>query len=565
MKHIRPVIGLLFFFVLYLWNFPVVFESNLLLGKFDWDLYTFHIEFLRKSYLEFGSFPLWNPYYGAGFPVWENPSSKFGSFTHLFALFVPSITALKISFVFYFVLAGLLNHHSYQIYNKSSNLTSILFVCLFQFSGYFFQKFYAGHMNQIHGLFLPALIFYFLYSIQNQKKIIVGFIIFITYTLLSEGAIYTITQVTFLIFFLSGREIFLSNQKKKSIFQFLLISCLVLVVLSFKWLPMVLFVFQVGRYFVPDQFPLQLSDFYPIFFGSSQHPLLSQSISQMQYRYWEYGNYLGQLPLYLLPILVFTKRKLWFVLILFIFTIWIMIGKGNWINPVTFLEQIPIYSLERVYPRWSLSVVFLYVWCLAEVIQKFSEAFKEKYKIYFFGMVLILLTYHTLDVRKMNTKFLHEIFVLKPPTLDIQNKETYPITVNSVPDYGSDSRMFPAITANLSINDIYENLTFYFSNQPFDSKDYHGEFYLYPSYQSIQPIEWKPDQFTFGPLPKSKILVFNQKFHPGFVTNLPDVTLCSWNGYLAVELKKETSSLVVEYSVIKAARSNIKKESRCLF
>ena len=172
MKRIRPYFGLTFFFVLYLWNFPQVFQTGDLLGKFDWDLYTFHVEFLRKSYLEFGSFPLWNPYYGAGFPVWENPTSKIGSFTHLFAIFFPSLFALKFSFLFYFGLSGILNFHAFQIYNKTNWVISILFVCLFQFSGYFFQKFYAGHLNQTQGLFLPALIFYFLYLIQNKKYLI---------------------------------------------------------------------------------------------------------------------------------------------------------------------------------------------------------------------------------------------------------------------------------------------------------------------------------------------------------------------------------------------------------
>ncbi|WP_342353353.1 hypothetical protein [Leptospira jelokensis] len=418
-------------------------------------------------------------------------------------------------------------------------------------------------MNQIQGLFLPAFVFYFLYLLQTKEKWILIFPILIAYILLSEGAIYTITQVSFLLVGLSIWEIYNATEKKRICFRFVWLSFFILLVLSFKWIPMFLFVHQVGRYFVPDQFPLQFSDLFSIFFGSSQHPLLSQSLSKMQYRYWEYGNYLGQLPLYLFPILVFTKRKLWFVLVLLVFTIWIMLGKGHDFSPVTFLEQIPIYALERVYPRWSLSVVFLYVWCLAEVIQTFSEKFKVNYRVYFSCMVFILLTHHTFDVRKMNTKFLHEIFVLTPPAIEFQNKETYPITVNAVPDYGSDSKMFPAIRGNLSINDIYENLTFYFSNQSMDSNEYHGEFYLYPSFQRVKPIEWKPDQYTFGLLPKDQVLVINQKFHPGFVTNLTDVTPCSWNGYLAVQIDKGIRSIVLEYSMAKATRANAKMERKC--
>jgi len=563
MKHIRPILGLVFFFVLYLWNFPIVFESNELLGRFDWDLYTFHVEFLRKSFLDFGSFPLWNPYYGAGFPVWENPSSKLGSFTHLLTILFPSLIALKFSFVLYFVLAAGFNYHSFQLYNKSSKLITILFVCFFQFSGYFFQKFYAGHMNQIQGLFLPAFIFYFLYTIQNKSKWIVFLVILIAYILLSEGAIYTITQITFLLFFLSGWEIYHSTNPKETFIRFLKIVILVLIVLSFKWIPMFLFVHHVGRYFVPDLFPLSISDLYPIFFGTSQHPLLSQSLSQMQYRYWEYGNYLGQIPFYLIPLLFFTKRRYYFVLGLLGITIWIMLGKTSVFSPAGLLEQLPIYSQERVYPRWSLSVVFLYGWSLVMCFDTILEMIRPKFKSYVSISLLLLLFLHTLDVRKMNTKYLNEIFILQPPSESIHNEESYPITISSIPDYGSDSRMLQALRANVSINDIYENLTFYFSNETIDSRNYHGEFFLSPSLQSVKPTNWKPDSFTFGPLPKGQILVINQKFHPGFtVTNTENKT-CSWNGYLAVPIQTHSESLKIEYSLLNSFRLyNANKESQ---
>lgn len=548
MKHIRPYLGLVFFFVLYLWNFPIVWKSPEQLGRFDWDLYTFHVEFLRKSYLEFNTFPLWNPYYGAGFPVWENPSSKLGSFTHLFALFLPSVDALKLSFLFYFALAGILNYQSFRLYNQSKQLTPILFVCLFQFSGFFFQKFYAGHLNQIQGLFLPAFVFYFLTYLKENRNWILIPILLVAYILLSEGAIYTITQIAFLVIFLAGREVFLSDRKKETIYHFFSLSLILLVVLSFKWIPMFLLVHKVGRHFVPDQFPLNLSDLYSIFFGSSQHPLLSQALSQMQYRYWEYGNYLGQIPFYLSPLLLFTKRKMDSVLGLLGLVVWIMIGKTSSLSPVTILENLPIYSLERVYPRWSLSVVFLFVWCLVMGIQTITDKTPKKYERHLSISLLILLFLHTLDVRKMNTKYLDEIFVLLPPTLNISNQESYPITVGTVPDYGSDSRMLPALQANLSINDIYENLTFSFANQTIDSPEYHGEFFLYPSYKKIKPVHWKPDTFHLEKLPAGQILMINQKFHPGFITNVPELKTCSLNGYLAIMVTKSIHQIQISYS-----------------
>jgi hypothetical protein len=93
MKKIS-ILFLIFFLSYFIHSITEIFNTVNLYGRFDWDVYTFHVEFLRKSFIEFDNlFPLWNPYYGAGFPTWENPSSKIFSITHLLSLFFPSLTA----------------------------------------------------------------------------------------------------------------------------------------------------------------------------------------------------------------------------------------------------------------------------------------------------------------------------------------------------------------------------------------------------------------------------------------------------------------------------------------
>ncbi|EOQ95524.1 putative membrane protein [Leptospira wolbachii serovar Codice str. CDC] len=564
MKRIRPFALLLFFFTFYLWNTKVLFESDNLYGRFDWDMYSFHVEFLRKSFLEFGTiFPLWNPYYGAGFPVWENPTSKVGSFTHLLVLFFPTLTALKISFLFYFIFSGFLNFHSFRLYTKSNVLVSFLFVLVFQFSGFVFQKFYAGHLNQIPGLFLPALVFYILSFTKKQNWVVAISIVAITYILLSEGSIYPLSQTTFLIFFLVIREFYLSDKPREVTYRLAKLSILVLGILALKWIPTFLFVHSVGRYFAPDNYTLDWKDYYPIFFGSSQHPFLAQSLSQMQYRHWEYGNYLGQLPLFLSPLVFFTKRKMVSVLFLLTLVLWLMAGNTSPYSPATILEHLPIYSWERVYPRWSLSVVFLYAWCLAVGFQNLWNLVPKKFHIGLGLLTILCLLLHTQDTRKMNTKFLSEIFVLPLPEVSIQNQNHYPITVPSVPNYGSDSQMLPALLSNLATNDIYENITFYFTNQTIKDKDYKGEFYLLPTKQKFDPKTWKPDYYEFDFLKKGETLVFNQKFHQAFTTSVPDLEPCSFNGYLAVSANKEIRYLKIKYSLLKTLTPISKFQNSC--
>ncbi|PJZ85109.1 hypothetical protein [Leptospira harrisiae] len=563
MKRIRPLAFVFLFFTFYLWNTKVLFETNNLYGRFDWDMYSFHVEFLRKSFLEFQNFPLWNPYYGAGFPVWENPTSKIGSFTHLLVIFFPTLTALKLSFLVYFFISGFLNFHSFRLYTKSNNLTSLLFVFLFQFSGFVFQKFYAGHLNQIPALFLPALVFYTLYFVQKRNWEIGLSIATITYILLSEGSIYPLTQCFFLLFFLVSREIFISASPKQSILNITILAVTVLILLSFKWIPMFQFIHSVGRYFVADTFTLSLNDIYLIFFGSSQHPLLSNSLSKMQYRYWEYGNYLGQFPLYLFPLLFFTKKKMASVLFLLILVLWMMMGNISPYSPASVLEHLPIYSWERVYPRWSLSVVFLYVWCLAAGFQNFWNLVPPRFHKVLGILTILCFFFHTQDTKRMNTKFLSEIFVLPLPNLSIENQNIYPITVATVPDYGSDSRMLPALITNLSTNDFYENLTFYFTNQTISDKDYKGEFYLLTKKEKVTPKLWKPDQFEFASLSKGETLILNQKYSPNFTLNDKESTVCSFKGYLAIYAKTKLLNPVISYNPMRVFSFRPKMNQSC--
>ncbi|EMY70805.1 hypothetical protein [Leptospira vanthielii] len=556
MKRIRPFALLLLFFLFYLWNTKDLFLNDNLYGRFDWDMYSFHVEFLRKSFLEFGTiFPLWNPYYGAGFPVWENPTSKMASFTHLFVLFFPTLTALKISFLFYFILSGILNFHSFRIYTKSNVLASILFTLIFQFSGFVFQKFYAGHLNQIPGLFLPALVFYILSFTKKQNGAVAILIVTITYILLSEGSIYPLSQTAFLVFFLGIREVYLSDSPRNSIWRLAKLSLFVLGILAVKWFPMYQFIHSAGRYFVADQFSLDWKDYYPIFFGSSQHPLLAQSLSQMQYRYWEYGNYLGQVPLLLSPLLLLNKKKMVSVLFLLVLVLWLMAGNTSTYSPAAILEHLPIYSLERVYPRWSLSAVFLYIWCLAVGFQNLGNLVPKKFHKGFGIVTILCLLLHAQDTRRMNTKFLSEIFILPLPKVSIQNQNHYPITVPTVPNYGSDSKMLPALKANLSTNDIYENITFYFTNQTIGDKDYKGEFYLLSTKQEYVPKTWKPDHVEFDFLKKGETLVFNQKYHPAFTTSVSGLEPCSFNGYLAVLPTEDQKNISIEYSLYRSLTS----------
>lgn len=557
MKLLRGQRGyffLILLFIYYLSPITIIFQDPTKLGGYDWDQHLFYLEFLRKSYLEYDTIPFWNPYYGGGFPVFENPSSKVLSITHFLILFFDSLTSLKLIFIFYFLSSGLLNYFCISKLEKSKPIFSILFVSFFQFSGFFFQRLYVGHVNLFPAFFLPSFCLSFLLFVKSLQKRYGLIWILVSYVLLSEGAIYIITQGIFLIFFLII-PFFIRNGNTKKVILNLSILLLITAGITYpKWGPSFFFIREYGRYFKPDLFALHPYDYYNLFVGSSQHPVLAKSILEMQYNYWEYGNYIGIIPFLLLAFVPFLKIERRSVLILAIVTLLLMAGNFGSFSPMNFLEQLPIYSMERVHARWSVSFVFLFSWFLSINLQKTNIILKKFYPktqlLYLYFLVTVI-AIHSYDTKKTNTKYLNEIFQNQFPDL-IRNPTDIPKTLADPPNYGGDSAMYPALVQNYSSLSFYENLNLYFRTKSPSDIDYIGEFWLFPENTEVIPIFWSPDRIRFSEIKKEKLLILNQKYFRAFSISNSNLFVCSWNGFLAIFSTKDVQDFEIYLDPIKS-------------
>src|SRR3990172_6306031 len=105
-KIIQQVSPFLILFVISaVFTFPI-FKSLHNTGKSDWDQHCFLDEIPRKTILDFGQLPLWNPYGGGGRPLLAHPVVGFLRPTFLFTLFFGCVAGLKIE-VFFMVFIGM--------------------------------------------------------------------------------------------------------------------------------------------------------------------------------------------------------------------------------------------------------------------------------------------------------------------------------------------------------------------------------------------------------------------------------------------------------------------------
>ncbi|BDA80947.1 hypothetical protein LPTSP3_g38770 (plasmid) [Leptospira kobayashii] len=524
---------------------------NTSLGGFDWDQHFFYLESTRKPILEFKEFPFWNPYYGGGMPVLENPQVKFFSPTNLFSFFLGPIIGLKFSIIFYHLIGTLgcvyLFHNVLKLHTIPTLFSSILFM----FCGWHSQHVFPGHSQFFSTPILPFIIAFLIQFIKKQKPIYCFLSSFSAAMLLFEGNIYIFLYLNLFLSLLSVYYLF-QKETRNITFHIWKFLTLTLLLASYRLLPEMDYFFQYGAFYKADSLSLNIINVFDIFTNSSQHPFLAFPIPNQEYRWWEYGNYIGYLPFIVFFSLVgFTKKTDLPFLILLILSLSLMFGNFHPFSPANILSQIPGFSNTRCYARWGIVFVFIFSVLtgtyLNRLIAKLSSSglFKKSnyFKLLFFIFMCSLCIFLYTDIRRKNAKNFKDIFIYPAITLDVSGKfETYA----SFPSYGADSSLLLGIFQNKSTRDSYENLLSNKSLPAAGDENYKGEYYL-SNEGKIEQTHWSPGELHFhANLPEKNTLIINQNYNHQWKTR-SDHIIKNVNGLIGIELNKGENNIELYY------------------
>ena len=166
---VSPVAFLLLSLPIILYGIRILATGGLL-GIEDWDWFFSHHEAVRRSIMEYGQFPWWNPWSTGGTPLFADPQVGLISIQMPLVLMFGTVTGLKIGVVVY-LLAGfwgmffLLGMLSNDFYRKT--LLSYLWIS----STFVMFHYTAGHYTFLLYLLVPWLVYFYLQGMNSKGKL----------------------------------------------------------------------------------------------------------------------------------------------------------------------------------------------------------------------------------------------------------------------------------------------------------------------------------------------------------------------------------------------------------
>lgn len=159
-KRKSIALGALLTLPLVLYCLPLLLTGNKLAsGDADYLMQT--VEAARRSFLEYGQLPWWNPWISGGVPLFANPQFGLLSLPTLFGLIFGSIIGYKIALMGYLIIGFWGFYHLFTKCFKTPIVTAALLSYIWSFGSFFAHR-AAGHYTFFTIEFFPFLLLFFL-------------------------------------------------------------------------------------------------------------------------------------------------------------------------------------------------------------------------------------------------------------------------------------------------------------------------------------------------------------------------------------------------------------------
>jgi hypothetical protein len=129
-------------------------------GILDWDMHLFHQAVPRITLVEYGEFPLWNPYNWSGVPMLANPESRFLAPTFLLTLAFGEVIAVKLEVVL-FLWIGMFGAWKLALDSELETLGAIGCALLLMLNGWYAIHLAVGHLWALNIALLPWVLFFY--------------------------------------------------------------------------------------------------------------------------------------------------------------------------------------------------------------------------------------------------------------------------------------------------------------------------------------------------------------------------------------------------------------------
>ncbi len=505
-------------------------------GGHDWDAQTFYLEAAVRPVLDHGRRPVWNPWYGGGLPQAANPQVKLYTPTWFFALAFGSLAAHKIAVIFYYLLGAWSMVFLLRSVLRLRPWAALAGTVVYVFAGSIPLRVIAGHSTFLCILIYPLVIALFLLCLRARGT---GAVLYGFAAAMVLSVMYGEGYPSVMLFLPGAGFALLAFSLARRDARLLLRGGLVLIMFAVlaahRLVPQIEYMAGPGAFRFPDLSSLSPDALRAIFLDAVSDPAARKWVGQ-KYLWWEYGTYIGAVPvLSAAALLVFTRRRHLPLIATLVFILALTMGPFAFWSPATQLSRLPLYENLRAWARFSMPALMCGAVLYALLLHR-GLVLAQRYRFArraapFLAAILVLWSFYDLNI--INGRKLKNVF-----TLSIPGGAPSPRleTIARLPSYGSGSAMLPAMRRNLSTRDAYEMLKSNRSAVARGEENYRGEFFLKAMGRAITPRREYPDRLEFDfILKQGDTLVLNRNWSPhARVTTgqLPS----NENGLIGVEL-----------------------------
>ncbi|MBI4950110.1 MAG: hypothetical protein HY955_08205 [Deltaproteobacteria bacterium] len=500
------------------------------IGVADWDSQLFYHAAPLKTMLEYGQFPLWNPYFCGGAPMLASPELSFLSPAYVFVLLFGEVVGVKLVIVLFTVLG------MWGMYMLSRTLGLGRLSALFPPVAYIMSSWYAlriteGHSGFLPFALLPYVVAFYVKSVENRS--IKSFILsglFWAWMILA-GGVYPTTVTAIFLFFFS----ILHAVSKRSISPLLNLFIIAVITFSFsavKSLPQYEFISSFPRktsavqynsgallkdsLFKRDQrVTAQAAEFYKGAGEDEKEYLRAFWRGERPWGWQEYGAFVGIAAFALYCAGFAFIRRIWVWLSLSVISLLLSMGDFAPVNIWAYLRKLPVFGSlhgpSRIMPIFIFSLSVVGGYALSRL-----EGKADKWRLARPAVVAIIVLV-----------FIEMITVSRPVLKDAFTEPPFNLTPNAeftqIVVADPTKTNYPNFLKNIGVANCYESMHPPTAVSPYGDEAgrlnpyYTGEAYLASRGGAVVIRKFSPNEVIVEAESLSDdILVLNQNFFKGW-------------------------------------------------
>ena len=573
---------LIFIILSFIFVFPI-FENINNWGVVDWDLQFSYGLIQENSITDYQQMPLWNSWMCGGKPMLGYPLSSFLHPGFILFLLFGTIIGFKI-LIFFHLILGLFGMYWLMKHFKVNDYFAMFASFVFMFSSIY--PLTAGYGAAVYAwsISLMPLVFLFFLKSLKEKKYVIHTSMFLCLMIVSGGIYIFLYTIMFLMIYLI--LLLIEKRKWKIIIPFIIIIVLTILLSAVKLAPMMEYTQDHNRNsanVVQDynSFPRVLESLIDSDQKmTSQHNVREESYEGHNRMWWEYGMYIGLIPLAIFLLgFGFIFRKQWKLYILSIIFLFISMEQAAPINFHYLTKFLPIYNTLDSALRYKVIFIFMaaiIVGITAEKIYQFlSQNVKIKHlKLIFIIIILIVI----MDLISVNGTIFEDVFIMSPK--NVSENPYFTQTVHEIfPDSTSDhitarkSNHLEYVMKNTGSVNCYDVLPITNYAKSNFSKSYKGEVYLKNKTNikivnktvirnetySVKVLFWSPNKIiTEVNTSINNSLLINQNHMKGWrVFGTKDKVAKSNKGLISTEVSPENKLVIFYYMPLSFIWSSI--------